>query len=101
MKNGKRTLDVYIASAKPTTDTLFIELSETHIVETIPQSSTIQSDFDVYSVEIMREGRTLKEVQSLPLESGRYSEDKARGFQDLLKQIDKESNRKAVFKQKS
>ncbi len=100
LKNGKRTLDVFIESATPTTDTLFIELPEIYEAESLPQSSTIQSDFGTYSVNVEMDGQTLKVVQSISLKPGTYPAAKAQEFQDFLRKIDKEANRKAVFRQK-
>ena len=98
LRNGKRALDIVIASSTPTVDTLHIKIPDTFTSESIPQSLVVQSDFGTYSVDVELEGQILKVVQSVILKPGRYSVDKAQEFQDFLRKIDKESNRKAVFR---
>lgn len=100
LRNGERTMDVFIPSAAPTVDTLLVELPEAYIAESIPQSLTVESDFGEYSINVQFEGQTLKVVQSLSLKPGKYPAAKAREFHEFLKKIDRESNRKAVFRLK-
>lgn len=100
IKGGKRLHEISFPSAYSELDSMHISIPDTHVLESMPKSISLKSDFGEYTSLVSFENQILKVVQSLSLKEGVSPASKAQEFQDFLNNVDRESRKKAVFRQK-
>lgn len=98
ISSSKRTQDIVIAGLMQT-EVLNVAIPENYVSESIPKSVTISSRFGEYSIDTKWDNNTLSIEQKISLKAGRYPADRIEEFRDFLKDIEKESGRRAVFRQ--
>ncbi len=94
-----RKQDIVITDGIMRTDTLQIEVPPGYTLETIPKPVTLSSMFGDYSLDIHMEDNRMQLIQKIYLKKGRYPASAADEFRNFFKDMDKESARRAVFKQ--
>lgn len=102
LKQSKRKYDIVIGAGMVQTDTLEISIPNGYEPETIPKPASIESVFGNYSLKTaVNNNNTLQVIQQIYLKQGRYPASEYENFRLFLKQIGKESSKRAVYKSKT
>ena len=98
VNSTKRQQDIWIRGGILRTDTLRINLPPEYIPETIPQSVKLNTMFGDCSIDIQWKENTLQVIQHILIRKGRYPATTIEEFKSFFKNMEKEWNRRAVFK---
>ena len=98
LKNGKRNHDIQISNEMISNDTLTFIIPESFSPESLPKPANISTEFGDFLLKVSYNDNTLEIVQALTIKKGKYPAEKANDFMEFLKSINRESNKKSVFK---
>lgn len=83
----ERQEPIYVASGYKDVDTIFIELPEGYLMESLPEPIELHNDVGCFDRQVSMEGDTLCIVQQLLIRSGTYPVDKYAQISDFLKKV--------------
>lgn len=95
----ERVNDIDIRERIVTVDTLRITLPDGYLPESLPQSADVETDFGSYRLQVDFADGTLTLIQHIRIGTNRFSANRWDEFCAFVKAIDKETSKKAVFRQ--
>ena len=95
--SDERTEPIYIASGYENADTITLHLPEGYVVESLPNSMSLQQPFGVFSQQISLDDGQLRIINRLIIRSGTYPADLHPSMTDFMKEVSAAYTGKAVL----
>jgi len=96
-RSKKRKNDIYVRREYRETDTIFYNMPDNYIAESIPANTEIESIFGKYTSEYETDSSGLTYVRRFEFNKGIYPKDDFASFKKFLTDVSKADNQKAVF----